>query len=57
MDLCGSEYGPVIGFCEHMTVSPGSADSGGIAIRFSGTTVPYGIRYTGLVLCQELSLV
>ena len=33
MDLCGSEFGPVMGFCDCMIVSPGSTDSGEITIR------------------------
>jgi hypothetical protein len=56
MDLCGSEYGPVMGFCDCMIVSSGSTDSGEIAIRFSRTTFTYGILYAGLVLCWELSV-
>ena len=58
MDLCGSEYGPVMGFCDCMIVSPGSTDSGGISIRrFSGTAFSYGVLYTGLVLCRKLSVI
>ena len=56
MDLCGSEYGPVMGFCDCMIVSLGSTDSGEIAIRFSRTTFSYGVLYAVLVLCQELSV-
>jgi len=57
MDLCGSEYGPVIGFCDCMIVSPGSTDCGEIALRFSWTPFCYGVLYTGLVLCRELSVI
>jgi Myosin heavy chain len=57
MDLCGCTYGPVMGFCECMTVSPGSTDSEEITIRFSGTTFSYGALYPGLVLCWELSVI
>jgi len=54
MDLCGYEYGPEMGFCDCMIVSPGSADSGEVAIRFSWTAFSYGILYAGLVFCEEL---
>jgi hypothetical protein len=57
MDLCGSKYGPMMGFCEFMIASPGSTDIGEITIRISGTTFSYGVLYTGLVLCQELSVI
>jgi len=58
MDLCGSEYGPVMGFCDCMIVSPGSTDIGEIAIRrFSGTAFSYGVLYTGLLLYRELSVI
>ena len=47
--LCDSEYGSVMGFCDCMIVSPGSTDSGEIAVRFSRTTFSYSVLYAGLV--------
>jgi len=41
-----------------MIVSLGSTDSGQITIRrFSRTAFSYGVLYTGLVLCWELSVI